>query len=82
MPKGTITIEERYCKGCGLCAHFCARGCIVVPGDRFTPQGYLLPLFAHPEKCNACGVCGWLCPHFAIEAYKFAEGKAPTQVVV
>lgn len=76
MPRGEIAIDERYCKGCGLCAHFCARDCIVVPGDRFTPQGYLLPLFSHPERCNACGICGWLCPHFAIEVYKFVEKAA------
>jgi 2-oxoglutarate ferredoxin oxidoreductase subunit delta len=70
MAKGEIIIDERYCKGCGYCAYYCRRHCIVIPGDRFTPQGYLLPVFARPEKCNACGVCGWLCPHFALEVYR------------
>ena len=77
MARGEITINENTCKGCGLCAHFCNRGCIDIPGDRFTPQGYLLPVLAHPETCNGCGVCGWLCPHFAIEVYRFVEKKAP-----
>ena len=73
MAKGEIVIHEAICKGCGYCAEFCARGCIEVPGDRFTPKGYLLPVFSHPEKCNACGICAWMCPRFAIEVYKYVE---------
>jgi len=57
MAKGEIVIDEAICKGCGYCAEFCARGCIEVPGDKFTPKGYLLPVFAHPEKCNV-QICG------------------------
>lgn len=71
MAKGEIVIDEAICKGCNYCAEFCARGCIEVPGDKFTPRGYLLPAFAHPEKCNACGICAWMCPRFAIEVYKY-----------
>ena len=43
MAKGEIVIDEATCKGCSYCARFCSRGCIVIPGDRFTPKGYLLP---------------------------------------
>ncbi len=73
MTRGEIVIEEQLCKGCGLCAKFCARGCIAPPKDKLSPQGYLLPIFANPEKCNACGVCGWMCPDFAITVYKYIE---------
>lgn len=76
MARGEITINENFCRGCGLCEHFCNHGCIEIRGDRFTPQGYLLPVFAHPEKCNACGICGRLCPHFAIEVYRLVEKQA------
>lgn len=75
MARGEITIDEAHCRGCGYCEHFCSRNCITIPGDKFTPQGYLLPIFANPEKCNACGVCGWMCPHFAIEVYRYVEPK-------
>jgi len=71
MAKGEITIDEKLCKGCGYCTEFCNRGCIIIPGDKFTPQGYLLPVFVEPDTCNACGVCGWMCPDFAIEVYKY-----------
>lgn len=73
MSRGEVIINEEFCKGCGYCVHFCSRGCIEMPGDKFTPQGYLLPVFAHPEKCNACGVCGWLCPAFSLEVYELVE---------
>ena len=75
MAKGEITINEKFCKGCGYCAEFCSRGCITIPGDKFTPLGFLLPDFTHPEKCNACGVCGWMCPDCAIEVYKYVEAS-------
>lgn len=73
MPRGEIVIFEQHCKGCAYCAKFCARGCIVHPGGRYSPQGYMLPSFAIPEKCNACGICAWMCPDHAIDVYKFVE---------
>lgn len=76
MPKGEIVINENLCKGCGYCVKFCSRGCIEIIGDKFTPQGYLLPTFVNPDKCNACCVCAWMCPDFAIEVYKYVEEEA------
>jgi NAD-dependent dihydropyrimidine dehydrogenase PreA subunit len=46
-----------------------------MPGDRFAPQGYLLPVFVNPERCNACGICSWMCPHLAIEVYEYVESE-------
>jgi len=74
--RGEIEINERYCLGCGYCAHFCNRGCIEIPGDKFTPQGYLLPVFVNTEKCTGCAMCSWMCPQFAIDVYKYAEDEA------
>lgn len=75
MAKGEIVISEAWCRGCSFCEHFCARGCIKIPGDKFSPMGFLLPVFADPDQCNACGICGWMCPHFAIEVYRDVEAK-------
>ena len=64
-----IVIEEEQCKGCGYCEAFCPRGCIVVTGEKVSPQGYLLPSVVHPEWCNTCGSCVTMCPDLAITVY-------------
>ena len=73
MKKGEVIIDESNCRGCGYCEVFCNRGAMVMSKDRFTGAGYMLPLFAYPEKCNACGICGQMCPHMAIEVYKISD---------
>lgn len=77
MAKGEIVIDEKNCRGCALCVEFCVRKCIEIPGTKFTAEGYLLAVFSHPEKCNGCGVCGWMCPQFAIEAFKYVQPGEP-----
>ena len=73
MAKGEVIIDEKLCLGCGYCTKFCTRECIAIVGDKFSPLGYMLPTFVAPEKCTACGICGWMCPHFAIEVYKYVD---------
>ena len=72
MAKGEIEINADLCRGCGFCVESCARGCIEI-NDKLGSQGMLLAEFAHPEKCNACGICGWMCPDAAITVYKLVE---------
>ena len=76
MAKGEIVISSALCLGCGYCVEFCPKGCIVVAGDKFSSQGAMVPTFVEAEKCTACGICGWMCPHFAIEVYKYVEAEA------
>lgn len=73
MPSGEIVIEKQICQGCGFCVYFCNRGCLSNSSDEFTLVGNPLPVFSDPDKCNACGVCSWLCPACAIEVYKYVE---------
>ncbi len=78
MPRGEIVISEALCKGCELCVDFCNRGCITLPEGKLTSRGTPLVDFTYPEKCNACGICGWMCPDFAIDVYKYVEAKTPS----
>lgn len=75
MAKGYIQIDDKLCKGCGLCAVFCNRGCVTDPGDRKNSQGYLLPSFVKADRCTGCGVCGQMCPDFAISVYRLIEAS-------
>ena len=70
MAKGYIVVDEKLCKGCGLCAEFCSRGCVAPPADRMSGQGYLLPSFVDDGRCTGCGVCGQMCPDFAVTVYR------------
>ena len=76
MARGEVVITGDFCLGCGYCTKFCSRECIAILGDKVSPQGYLLPTIVAPEECNACGICGWMCPHFAIEVYRYVEAAA------
>ena len=71
MAKGEIDINEQRCKGCGLCVEFCPRECMVITGEKISPNGFPLPELANPEACTACCICGWMCPDYAIDVYKF-----------
>jgi formate hydrogenlyase subunit 6/NADH:ubiquinone oxidoreductase subunit I len=76
MARGEIVINEANCLGCGYCQEFCNHKCIVMSADKFSPRGNVLPVFVDPERCNACGICGWMCPHMGIEVYKYVESSS------
>lgn len=64
-----IYINEDYCKGCNLCIHFCARN-VLETSTRLNKSGFPMPVVAHIENCNACGLCELFCPDFAIVVEK------------
>ena len=71
--KGEIVINEDLCKGCGFCEEFCKRGCISL-GDKLSSKGYIVAQCIEKDKtCNACQVCAWMCPEFAIDVYKYEQ---------
>lgn len=59
-----VTINQRYCKACGICYSLC-------PKNALAPDSEGKAQFAHPENCIACGLCELRCPDFAIRV----EGK-------
>ena len=46
-----ITVDERYCKGCGMCISFCPRECIELDPNKLTAKGY------HPARLKADANC-------------------------
>ena len=61
MGKGkSVTIDKEWCKGCGICVHFCPKK--VLELDR---RGKVEAV--RPEDCIACKLCELRCPDLAIQ---------------
>lgn len=63
MPK--LFVEDRYCKGCGICIAFCPAK-VLRPAKKINSRGYFIPESETMEKCKKCGMCSLLCPDFAV----------------
>ncbi len=61
-----ITVDERYCKGCGLCVDVCPQHIIVLDPDKLTAKGYHPAKLTDESLCNACTNCALMCPDVAI----------------
>lgn len=53
-------INREWCKGCGICVHFCPRQVL-----QLDQQDKVLA--ARPENCICCRLCEIRCPDLAIE---------------
>ena len=60
-----IEIDDRYCKGCGICIHFCPTHALEMSGQ-VNSRGYYTPRLADADKCTNCRQCVLYCPDFAI----------------
>ncbi len=63
MPKQKvheIVIEEEWCKGCGICVHFCPKKVLSMnkAGKVFV---------VNLDECIGCKLCEQRCPDLAIE---------------
>ncbi len=64
-----ITVDEHYCKGCGLCISACPKE-IIALAEHLNEQGYHPAVCTDQEKCNACTLCYVACPDGAITIEK------------
>lgn len=55
-----ITINEEWCKTCGICLHFCPKKVLVA-----NESGY--PEAINIDDCILCMLCELRCPDFAIK---------------
>jgi 2-oxoglutarate ferredoxin oxidoreductase subunit delta len=53
-------LERQWCKGCGICVHFCPKEVLVLDSEKKVAV-------ARPESCICCRLCEYRCPDLAIE---------------
>ena len=68
-----IAIDERYCKGCGICIHFCPKQALEVSKEA-NRRGFYTPCLISGAECTGCRQCELFCPDFAIWATIEKEG--------
>ena len=61
-----ITIDEKWCKGCGLCIWECPKHVLEMDSRR-NEKGYTFPVIIRPELCIECCMCERICPENCIE---------------
>ncbi len=72
MPvRGTIKVDELYCKGCELCVAACPQHVMTLAMDRLTAKGYH-PVQLSAEGCTGCAICALVCPEASITVYREA----------
>lgn len=53
-----LKINTAWCKGCGICAAFCPKGCLQLRHEKVR--------LAENADCILCGMCELRCPDYAI----------------
>ncbi len=59
LQKHHIHINQKWCKGCGICVAFCPKKVLVLEKGKAKAENM--------EDCIACRMCEYRCPDFAIE---------------
>lgn len=55
-----LVISRDWCKGCGICAHFCPKKVLEIDREEKA-------VAVRPDDCICCKLCELRCPDLAIE---------------
>lgn len=64
-----MTVDEFYCKGCGLCINACPKEVLAL-AERLNAMGYHPAECIDQDGCTACSLCYVACPDGAITIEK------------
>jgi 2-oxoglutarate ferredoxin oxidoreductase subunit delta len=62
-----ITVDETFCKGCGLCVEACPMGIVELDKSTISSKGYHPAHCIDDSKCTGCASCALMCPDVAIK---------------
>jgi 2-oxoglutarate ferredoxin oxidoreductase subunit delta len=68
----SVYVNEEFCKGCGICVHFCPKKAIQLSPE-FNRKGVNAPIPSDMAKCTGCRTCELYCPDFAIAIAEIEE---------
>lgn len=61
-----ISVDDTFCKGCGLCVDACPEHIIELDNDAITAKGYHPARCIDMDACTGCASCATMCPDVAI----------------
>lgn len=61
-----MSVDDRFCKGCGLCADVCPVHIIALNYEVITTKGYHPAHCIDMDRCTGCASCALMCPDAAI----------------
>lgn len=64
-----MTVNPKYCKGCGLCISVCPKK-IIKLSTEINDKGYNFAECTDQSACIACKMCYTVCPDVAITIEK------------
>ena len=64
-----VKVDERFCKGCGLCVMVCSQGVLRI-NPEVGPQGLNTAGTVEGPVCKGCLRCTDMCPDAAIEIFR------------
>ncbi len=65
MKKYLVIIDDKICKGCGLCVFYCPKNVLKL-ADKMNQKGYNIAEVVNLDDCIGCRLCDIACPDFAI----------------
>lgn len=54
----SLTVDKKWCKGCGICVEFCPKNVLEMKDGKVNIKDL--------DSCIQCGQCELRCPDFAI----------------
>jgi len=64
-----IVIDREWCKGCGICVHFCTESVLELDSEEKA-------VVVRPEDCICCRLCEYRCPDLAVEVKTETEAES------